>query len=147
MISIDELEKDINTRFGNENFAIYFGIGPVFYQSNPEKLIVTLGHYSSQDLEYKLTFSDVYSYRLIQESYFTYFEEDEYKGFSFFNYADNSRFKQDLVKNFSLGFSLGDNIEKINEIKNYRLLAQNNFIDILTTLEPMIEIIEKREEN
>ena len=87
-----------------------------------------------------MTFNNVESCRITEERYIHEFKEEIFEGFSFFWLIKNSRFKNDF-NSWSLYERIFD-AKQFNNLKAYRVGGQNNFIDILTTEEPLIEIVE-----
>lgn len=140
-LSIDKLKKDIENKFGKEIDGTYFGVDKTEYVYKFNRLIINVGHYKDNDNErtYKLTFNDVVSCRITQESYIHEFEEEIWEGFSFFWINKNSRFKKEFNSWSTYEGICGT--EKFDNLKAYRVGGQNNFIDILTTEIPIIEIV------
>lgn len=140
LLSINELEKDIKYRFNKEKDSVYFGIGKTEYIYKFDRLILQIGHYKDHSKSYRLIFNGVESCRITQESYTHKFDEEIFEGFGFFWQIKNSRFKEDF--NSWSTYEGFYSLEKYNNLKSYRIIGQNNFVDILTTEEPIIELIE-----
>jgi len=141
-LSIDQLKIDIANRFGKEISGTYFGIEKTEYIYKFDRLILQIVHYKDNDNQrvYRLTFDEVVSCRITQETYIHEFKEEIWEGFSFFWINKNSRFKKDFNSWSTYEGIFGT--EQFNNLKAYRVGGQNNFIDILTTEEPIIELIE-----
>lgn len=141
-ITIIELKEDIISRFGREDKTFHFGIEETAYRDMGNRLTFQVFHYKDNDNNwvYKLIFKDVQSCRITQESYIHEFEEEVFEGFAFFWQIQNSRFKKDFNSWGTYEGVYG--LEKYNNLKSYRIIGQSNFIDVLTTGEPLIELIE-----
>ena len=141
-VSLEELKKDIKKRFGKELDGTYFGIEKTEYIYRFDRLILQLLHYrdNANNRVYRLTFDKVASCRITQESYIHAFEEEIWEGFAFFWINKNSRFKKDFNSWSTYEGIFG--AEQFERLKAYRVGGQNNFVDILTTEEPIIEIVE-----
>ncbi|WP_316801656.1 hypothetical protein [Pedobacter nototheniae] len=140
-IHIEDLEIDLKERFQKEINYWYFEIIDIFY-SGFDSVSIAIGHYSDQKFNYKFDFSGVYSYRIIQESYYnSAFSDENYHGSSFLQIADTTRYKNDILINTLLGEIMSSS-QDIHKIKTYRLICHNSFIDVLTSKEPIIEVVE-----
>lgn len=140
-LTIIELQEDIINRFGQEDSSIYFGIEETAYLHKHNRLIFQIFHYRDNDNNrvYNLTFNEVASCRITQESYTHKFNEETFEGFAFFWRIKNSRFKKDFNSWSTYEGIFG--LEQYNNLKSYRIIGQNNFIDVLTTEAPLIELV------
>lgn len=140
-VLIENLEINIKQRFPTERNYWYFEITDVIF-GGYDNLQVSIGHHSDKEFRYKLSFSAVYSSRIIQESYYPGpFSDEDFLGCSFLQTATISRYKNDLLNNTLLG-DLASLDQKTHKIKTFRLITQNNIIDVLSEHEPVIEYVE-----
>lgn len=138
----DNLQIHLKNRFGKETSCTYFGLDDTTYVYKFDRLILKIGHYkdNTNNHSYKISFENVASCRITEESYIHEFKEEIYEGFSFLWQVKNSRFKREFGA-YSLYQAL-HGADRFQNLKCYRVVAQNNFIDVLTTKEPIIELIE-----
>lgn len=138
-VLIKNFQSHLIEEYGNETSSTYFGITETHYIYKFDRLIVKIGHYRDVKQEYQLIFDDVVSCKITEESYSHTHEKESYEGFAFLWQIRNSKFKEDLIVNSI--FQTLHGVEKSNSLKSYRIIGQNNFIDVLTAEEPIIEIV------
>lgn len=141
-ISIEDLKNDINARFKGKTDSAYFGVLETIYNYKEDSLSLKVAHYLDNDSGkvYRLTFDNVACYRVADERYKNEFKEEEFDGFSFLWQIKKSQFREDFNS-----WSIYEKIhgsEQFRGLKCYRIIGQNSFVDILTTEEPIIELIE-----
>ncbi|WP_316768474.1 hypothetical protein [Pedobacter frigiditerrae] len=136
IITIKQLQQDISTRFKSENSYTYFGIDTINYEFKFNSLLITVGHFTNNNLYYRFTFKDVIAYTVIEEFFLKFNEKEEFETFAFFGISKNSNFKNNIAPDGLFEPYLDGKLE----IKTYRIFAQNNFIDIITKIEPLIEV-------
>ncbi|RYE53956.1 MAG: hypothetical protein EOP48_13300 [Sphingobacteriales bacterium] len=133
-----KLEAALNKEFGHESAYWNYSIIDVGCNLPLDTLLISVSHYSNQEKYFQLSFSEVLSYRVTQESFLVEDANENYIGSHFFGAASRSKYKDFVLTTYPFK----DIYPSINfdELECWRIVGQNLFVDIFSLKKPEIII-------
>ncbi|BBM84502.1 hypothetical protein [Candidatus Uabimicrobium amorphum] len=118
-----------------------FGIDEVIFNHDEQDplVVIKMGHYKCGDFE--IIFKEVLHHSIMSESYIYMHDEDHWQEKSFIAQAKTSQYAK-FIGSYTLLYSQLE-VHDIDEsqLKHFRVLSQNFFVDILTTEIPQFKMI------